>query len=177
MVFIATLVILFMLLWQGMRWYRSTLLAEQRVQVAEEVALRGSALSSAINRRFTLLKGLDAFIKTEAQLDDFEERFLRYSANLHANTSGLHNIVVAPDGVIQYIYPPAGNEHLLGYNLLTTQTTDLRKDIELAIQTEEIILGLPLDYAQQEWGVSARKAVYLEGDHFWGLVIIVIDLP
>jgi len=175
--FFVTLTVLTILWWQGGRWYRSQLLTEQRVQVGEEVTLRGSALSAAINRRFALLRGLHAFVRTESQQENFGPQFLVYAANLYANTSGLHNIAAAPQGIIQYIYPPEGNASVLGYDLLHAFSSDLQEDVQLAMETEEIILGFPLDYAQEGWGLAARKAVYLDDGTFWGMISIVIDTP
>lgn len=174
---IVTLTVLTIVWWQLGAWYRSQLLAERRIQVAEEVALRGSALSAAINRRFALLRGLDAFVRTEHQDENFDSQFLVYAANLYANTTGLNNIAVAPDGVIQYIYPLEGNENILGYDLLHAFSSDLQEDVQLALETEEIILGFPLDYAQENWGLAARKAIYLDDGTFWGLISVVIDIP
>jgi signal transduction histidine kinase len=175
--FFVTLTALMLLWWQAGSWYRLQLLAGQRAQVTEEVALRGSALSASFNRRFALLRGLHAFVRTEADQDDFGTRFQIFAANLYANTSGIYNIATAPDGIIRYIYPPEGNEKILGYDLLHTLSPDLQEDIQLAMETEEIILGFPLDYAQEGWGLAARKAVYLDDGSFWGLISIVIDIP
>jgi signal transduction histidine kinase len=172
-----TLGILLLVWWQAMVWYRSQLLTEQRLRATEEVSLRGSALSAAINRRFALLRGLNAFVRTEYDQGDFSAQFLVFASNLYANTSGIHTIAVAPGGLIQHIYPLAGNETLIGYDLLHALQPELKEDIELAIETEEIILGLPLDYAQGEWGLAARQAIYLEDGTFWGLISIVIDIP
>jgi signal transduction histidine kinase len=166
-----------LLWWQGNSWYRSQLLAEQRAQASEEVALHGSALSAAIQRCFALLRGLDAFVSTEYQDENFDTKFLVYAARLHANTSGLNNIAVAPNGVILYIYPPDGNENILGYDLIHAFSSDLQEDVQLAMKSEQIILGFPLDYAQEDWGIAARKAVYLDDGTFWGLISVVIDFP
>ena len=174
---VGTLAILTIIWWQVGSWYRSQLLAEQRIQVSEEVALHGSALSAAINRRYALLRGLDAFVRTEHQEENFGPHFQVYAANLYANTSGLNNIALAPNGVIQHIYPPEGNEKILGYNLLQAFSSDLQEDVQLALETEEIILGFPLDYAQENWGIAARKAVFLKDGTFWGLIGVVIDIP
>ncbi|MCJ7626361.1 MAG: CHASE domain-containing protein, partial [Anaerolineaceae bacterium] len=175
--FLVTLTVLLLVYWQAGQWFRSQLLTEQRAQVAEEVTFRGSALSAEINRRFALLRGLYAFVLTESHQENFNSQFQVYAANLYANTSGIHNIAAAPDGIIQYIYPPEGNENILGYDLLHAFSSDLQEDVQLAIKTGEIILGFPLDYAQEGWGLAARTAVFLDDDTFWGMISIVIDIP
>lgn len=172
-----TLAVLSLIWWQTMRWYRLQLLAEQRVQAAEEVFLRGNALNAAIYRRFALLRGLHAFVRTESFQEDFASKFVIFASDLYSHTSGINNIALAPKGIIQYIYPLEGNHDILGYDLLNPLQADLKEDVHLAIQTEDIILGFPLDYAQGGWGLAARQVVYLENREFWGLISIVIDLP
>jgi signal transduction histidine kinase len=174
---LATLIALLLLWWQVTSWYRQQLLAEQRIQMREEISLRGNALASAINRRFAILKGLNAFVRTEFNQENFQDQFFIYASHLYTNTTGILNIAVAPAGRIEYIYPIEGNESLIGYDLLHTLRPELKEDVELAIESEEIILGFPLDYALGDWGLAARQAIYLEDDTFWGLISVVIDIP
>lgn len=174
---IVTLLGMLLVWWQTIDWYRSYLLTEQKLQAAEEVSLRGNTLSAVINRRFSLLRGLNAFVRTSLTQEDFGDQFLIFSSNLYAITSGILNIAAAPGGSIQYIYPPEGNERFIGYNLLDTAQPELKEDVQLALDTEEIILGFPLDYTQAGLGLAARQALYLEDGSFWGLISIVIDIP
>lgn len=174
---LATLFCLLFVWWRSMLWYRSQLLAEQRLQAQAEVSLQGNALSEAINRRFSLLRGLHAFVLTENSQANFDKRISLFSANLYKTTSGIRNILVAPGGTVTHIYPLQGNEDLIGFDLLHTLQPELQEDVQLAIETEEIILGFPLDYAQSGWGLAARQAVFLEDGRFWGLIGIVVDMP
>ncbi len=175
--FLFILLSLLVVWWQASSWYRAQLIAEQRNQVREEVSLRGYSLAAAINRRFALLWGLNAFVLTAYDQDNFGDQFYTYASHLHAKTSGVLNFAIAPEGIIKYIYPIEGNENLIGFDLLNTFRTELKEDIQLAIESEQIILGFPLDYAQGGWGLAARQAIYLENQDFWGLIIVVIDIP
>ena len=170
-------VILMMLWWQSSQWYQDQLIFKQRAQVAEDVSLRGSALTEAINRRFSLLQSLQAFVRTESGEEDFNAKFQVFAADLYSSTTGLTNIAAAPGGAIQFIYPPEGNEALLGLDLLQESSAEIVDDVQLAMESNEIILGFPLDYAQETLGIAARKAVYLQDGTLWGLISIVIDIP
>ena len=172
-----TLMILMISWWQASQWYESQLLAEEHNQAKLEVSLRADALSSAINRRFALLQGLHAFVLAALHQDGLEDSFEVFAASLFSNTSGIHNIVIAPSGIIQFIYPLDGNEDLIGYNLLEASQPDLEQDILLILNSEEIMFGHPLDYAQAGWGLAERQAVYLYNGSFWGIISIVIDIP
>ncbi|MGD8805406.1 MAG: hypothetical protein PVH65_06125, partial [Chloroflexota bacterium] len=84
---IAALVILAVLLvlwWQVGRWYEERLLMEQRAEAVSEVSARGSALSSAVNRRLARLQGLHAFVQTEGAEADFAAKFDRFAADLYS---------------------------------------------------------------------------------------------
>ncbi len=163
--------------WQASRWYEAQLLAEERNQAKLEISLRADALSAAVNRRFALLQGLRAFVITEADTETIETKFLDFASNLYINTSGIHNITIAPSGIIEFIYPLEGNQDLIGYNLLETSQPDIELDIQRTVNTEEIVIGYPLDYAQGGWGLAERQAVFLADDSFWGIISIVIDIP
>lgn len=169
--------LLIIIWWQVNVWFQEQLLAENRAEAAVEVSLRGSALSSAINRRFAVLRGLHAFMRTEPVSQDFDTQFLVFSANIYANTRGLLNISAAPDGIISYIYPQEGYEYLLGVDLINSNQRELKDDVQRTIESEGITLGLPYELNSLEGGLAARKAVYRADDTLWGLVTIIIDLP
>jgi signal transduction histidine kinase/sensor domain CHASE-containing protein len=162
--------------WQAILWYRSQQLAEMRLQAAEEISLKGNALFEGINRRFALLRGLQAFVLTEYKQENFDNRVSEFSANLYSKTPGILNILVAPKGLITSVYPLEGNTDLIGFDLLNALQPDLKEDVQLAVETEEIVLGFPLDYAQGGWGLAARQAIFLEDGAFWGLIGIVLDM-
>ncbi len=167
---LAVFVILTVLWWLSSQWYQDQLIFEQRAQLAEDVSLRGSALSEAINRRFSLLQSLQAFVRTESGEEDFNAKFQVFAADLYASTPGLNNIAAAPDGVIQFIYPPEGNESLLGLDLLQESSAEIVDDVQLAMESNEIILGFPLDYAQETLGIAARsKSCISSRWHIMGL--------
>ncbi|MGD8752374.1 MAG: histidine kinase [Anaerolineales bacterium] len=170
-------VLLILIWWQVIGWYQKQLLAEQSAEAAVEVSLRGGALSSAINRRFAVLRGLHAFARTESVSQDFDTQFLVFSANLYANARGLQNISAAPDGVIRHIYPQEGYEYLLGVDLINSNQRDLKNDVQNTIESGGITLGLPYELNDLEGSLAARKVVHRADGTLWGLVTIIIDLP
>lgn len=170
------LVILVLIWWQTSRWYIARLLTEKRIEIREDVSLRGNALSAAINRRFALIDGLHAFVQAEAANGDPLSHFDTFAAELYASTPGIRGIGVAPGGVVELIYPLEGNEAVIGYNYGEDERTKVREDVQRAIESREIILSGPVDLIQGGVGLIARQAVFLD-DTYWGLVNIVFDLP
>jgi PAS domain S-box-containing protein len=173
----ALMLILLLVVWeQATRWYQTQLLAELRAEGREEVSLRGEALSAALNRRFTLVDGLQAFAQTEAVGEDLSSNFELFATGLYASIQGIDLIALAPDGIIKYVYPLQGNQDLLGYNLLADPRLEVREDVQQAIDTHEIILSGPRELAHRGAGLVTYQAIF-QNEKYWGLGSIAIDLP
>jgi PAS domain S-box-containing protein len=161
--------------WLASRWYEARLLSERRSQAADEVALRASALSAALNRRFSLLDGLYAFSQVVIQDENFGKNFETFAASVYGSTSGIRTIAVAPGGVVFYVYPIEDNVRVVGYDPLNDPRPGVREDAQRAIDTRQIVLSGPTELSDGGIGVIARKAVF-QGDAYWGMVNMVIDL-
>jgi CheY-like chemotaxis protein len=85
---------------------------------------------------------------------------------------------MAPGGVVTYLHPYEGNEEALGHDLFADPARV--EEATLARETGEIILSGPLTLKQGGKGLISRKPIYSsvsdEPDHFWGFVMIVLDL-
>ncbi len=170
------LVVLLPLWWLAVRWYGDRLLEQERAEAALETSLRGNALSSVINRRLARLQGLYAFVQVELSEEDFAVQFQKFAAGLYADTRGILHLAVAPGGIVRYVYPLAGNEDVVGYDPANDPRTEVRAGVRRAIESREIALTGPLELVQGGGGLIARQAVY-QGDAYWGLVNMVLDMP
>jgi PAS domain S-box-containing protein len=162
--------------WLAGRWYGERLLAQERADAALETSLRGNALSSIINRRLARLQGLYAFVQVELSEEDFAVQFDKFAAGLYADTRGIRSLAVAPGGVIRYVYPRADSESVLGYDPANDPRTGVRAGVQRAIESREVTLTGPLEMAHGGQGLIARQAVY-QGEAYWGLVNMVLDMP
>jgi len=175
---LATLLALAIMLpawWLASRWYQSRLLNEAQSRAADLVSLRASALSAALNRRISLLDGLYAFSQVVIQDENFGNNFELFAAGVYSSTSGIRTIAVAPGGVVYYVYPIEDNVRVVGYDPLNDPRPGVQADVERAIETRQIVLSGPTELADSGIGVIARRAVF-QGDRYWGLVTLVIDL-
>ncbi len=165
-------------LWvQANRWYESRLLAEERSRLTVEASLYANAISSAVNRRTALMRGLHAFVESKLLDEDFDAEFAVFANRLHLSAAGIHNIAVAPDGIVRYVYPPtADNLAILDYEPLRDPRPAVRQDVERAIASQQVILSGPHELLQGGMGLIARQAVFYE-EQYWGLLNIAFDLP
>jgi PAS domain S-box-containing protein len=162
--------------WLAGRWYGDRLLEQERADAALEALLRGNALSSVINRRLARLQGLYAFVQVELSEEDFAVQFERFASGLYAGTRGIRNLAVAPGGIVRYVYPLAGNESVVGYDPANDPRAEVRTGVQRAIESREVTLTGPLELVQGGRGLIAWQAVY-QGDAYWGLVNILLDMP
>jgi PAS domain S-box-containing protein len=182
---VAALLVLALLLpvwYRASRWYETQLIAERRSEMTETLSVTGNALSAGIIRRLARLEGLFAFVEAQLQSGQVPAageswpEFDTFTSALYATSSGIRNLSVAPEGVVRYVYPRAGNEDVLGYAPLQDTRPEIREDVQRAIQAGETTLSGPIDLMLGGTGLVARRAVLQEGE-FWGLVNIVLDLP
>lgn len=173
----ATVVFLLLLViwWYAGQWYEERLLVEQRAEAVSEVSVRGSALSSGLNRRLARLQGLHAFVQTEGSDPDFALKFEQFAADLYAGSRGVRNFAIAPEGKVRYVYPLEGNETVLGYQPLLDPRPEVVADVQRALETEEAILSGPIELVQGGLGLIGRQAVFQDG-RFWGLVNVVVEV-
>jgi len=97
------------------------------------------------------------------------------------------NMLLAPGGVVSYVYPMAGNEAVLGLDFFYQDTVH-RGTIpyetlllaNIAKETRELVMGGPFTSVQGYEILVGRKAVFLEDDveeYFWGIVGITFKHP
>ena len=148
-----------------------------RAKVADELGVVRAALEGVVTANAHLIRGVTAVIATEPNLS--REDFDRLAAQIMRGKSQIRNIVAAPDLVIRYVYPHAGNEAALGLNY-----ADVPAQRDAAIRARdlnELILAGPVDLVQGGRGFIARMPVTTAAapgrpSRFWGLVSTVFDL-
>jgi PAS domain S-box-containing protein len=128
-----------------------------------------------LNRRFSILDGLNAFSQVVIQDENFGKNFETFAASVYESTSGIRTIAVAPGGVVYYVYPIEDNVRVVGYDPLKDPRPGVREDVERAINTRQVVLSGPTELSDGKVGVVARKAVF-QNDRYWGLVNLVVDL-
>ncbi|MHB8830217.1 MAG: PAS domain S-box protein, partial [Syntrophales bacterium] len=178
-IWIAPLLLALLLLplwWQASLWYEGTVIKERRAQDAVNLALHGSALSAAVNKRFALLEGLYAFATLNRSPDALEKQFSAFAAGLHAGAAGIRNFALAPGGIQRHVYPLRNNEKVPGHDLINDPRPQVRVDVRRAVETRKIAISAPYELRQGGLGLVARKALFVD-DAFWGLATMVIDIP
>ena len=92
---------------------------------------------------------------------------------------GASVLILAPGGVIRHAIPLAGNEKIIGLDLLTDPV--MRNESLLARDSGKLTLAGPLELKQGGQGLVARLPIYLDDAQgqpkFWGLANVTMRLP
>jgi PAS domain S-box-containing protein len=165
--------------WLAVRWYGVHLINEKRDEISGLININGNSLTNGLNGRFALIEGLRAFIKTEIHSRGSlaGDVFNDFASGLYAGAKGIRAIQAMPGGVVRYVYPLAGNEATLGHDILKDPRSYVHEDVQRTIRTGKIALSNPYELRQGGLGVVGRLAVYKSDNSFWGLAVIVLDVP
>ena len=159
--------------------------------------LTQSTNNSVINQQKSILHGLSrtqasilerrlssAF--TSAQILAYEvehndgnnEWFNEYADTLIRSIGGIENLQLAPDGIIEKIYPLKGNESAIGFDVISTP--QLKEEAMLAIKAKRIFAIGPIPLVQGGVAVISRAPIFLyrgtQREIFWGVASAVIYL-
>jgi PAS domain S-box-containing protein len=155
-------------------------LREHRQEVRDTVAaLAGRQrvrLEAEINARIALADALGSFAIAFPQPD--EDRFALFAGDLMRRHGGIRALQLAPQAVVTFVQPLAGNEASVGSDLMADPQRS--KVAQQAMQVPHAVLAGPYQLRQGGLGMVARKAIYRrvgEKDEFWGLGIVVMDVP
>ena len=155
---------------------RSLYYGSVREDAQHKLLLIRSNLEGAVQADVQLVRGLVGSLRTEPYMS--QQRYGELVGELLGEKTRLRNIAAAPDMVISYMYPMAGNEKAIGLNYLATP--DQRETAERARDTGSLVLAGPVNLRQGGQGFIARFPVFVPtsggAKRFWGIVSAVIDM-
>lgn len=155
--------------------YKDFLLEKQRLETQKQLNYYTLNLNNQLNERFSLLTGLEAFVKNNWEESINQNNFINFANGLYFSTSGIRNFIIAPEGINQYVYPLNDNQESIGHNLLKDQRIEVQKDIKKTLTTKKLIVSGPYKLRQGGLGIILRKALF-RNSNFWGLITMALDL-
>lgn len=151
-------------------------LSVNREYRAEKADLSSQAvmLSSNIEEKVSIVKGVSSFIQTVG-FDAEPALINQYLMNVYKHSGNITNIMIAPDGLIRFLYPLPGNTAILNKNLLTDSSLSSPGLIQETIQSRNITIDGPRTLAQGAHGLIIRQAIY-EGSTFSGIISVTLRM-
>lgn len=93
--------------------------------------------------------------------------------------SFVRNVLFAPDGIVDGVFPLEGNEAVIGLNMYEDGAGN--KEARAAIKQKELYIAGPFELIQGGLGIAGRLPVFLPdgsgSSHFWGIVSVTLDFP
>lgn len=149
-----------------------------RKNIVEQEKLKAEyTVSSTVDRIKTELEKyieksdyLKNTIESGIELD--ETRFESITSRLYSEDSAIKAIELAPDGIVQNIYPIKNNEAAFGINMLTDHVRKWAANS--AKNSKQYTIDGPYDLKQGGKGALLFDPIYKD-DLFWGFTILVVD--
>ncbi|HMI79189.1 MAG TPA: CHASE domain-containing protein, partial [Ferruginibacter sp.] len=114
-------------------------------------------------------KIMSFFIDNDGKVRNFDS----VAAQILSTNKDIDVLELAPDGVIQYVYPLKGNENIIGYNILKDPVRN--KEAFKAIAKNEMFFSGPFELRQGGFGIVGRLPVFRKGK-FWGFSATVVKM-
>jgi diguanylate cyclase (GGDEF)-like protein/PAS domain S-box-containing protein len=154
---------------------------QQRVQLMRaDTAVLGKdyadSIADTIDRALSSTYALAALVQQgRGRISDFQE----IGEAMLPHFPGVDALFLAPDGVIRDGVPLAGNEPVIGLDVLNDPLRG--PDARLALETGRLTLSSPFRMVQGQTGIIGRLPVFLDdaqGDPaFWGFTIARMPFP
>ena len=91
----------------------------------------------------------------------------------------VRNVLFAPGGVVDGVFPLEGNEGVVGLDMYGDGAGNL--EAQAAIEKEELFIAGPFQLIQGGLGIAGRLPVFLTDEqgqrYFWGIVSVTLDFP
>jgi len=148
---------------------------EQLYDLQADFVMLRSDLESELNASIYRSWGLLSYISAHPYSTGSD--WLALSDELLSSANHIHNIAVAPNNVISFVYPLAGNEVIIGLDY--AKVPDQWSSVERAMESGDMIVAGPFKLRQGGVGIITRTPIFVNDGSstaYWGVISIVIDI-
>jgi len=152
----------------------------EKIRLEQQVYERTYRINDTITTLLYKTQALAAIvIHDNGSMDSFE-----IVAPSIVNDPVIHNILLAPDGIVAKVYPYAENEILIGWNYFDDRAGN--REAMAARDLGQLVLGGPIEIIQGGEAIFGRMPVFIdvpaeadgeETQRFWGLVSVTLKFP
>ncbi|MEW9700756.1 EAL domain-containing protein [Paenibacillus sp. SI8] len=158
------------------RNYQNSLFQGLKTSEESQLFSRALALESVVQRNFNLMASLEAYVEAGYLQGKTDQEIMSYLTLLYNGVdSSAFNLLIAPKGIVSYVYPLQGNESFVNWDLLNDPRVNVQEQIHRALETKKATVDGPFKLLQGNSGIVARKPLY-DNSGFWGFVSVGLDL-
>ena len=144
---------------------------ESRALATQIASSHAQSIEKQLSRSLSTTLALATILKENSSFPNFDS----VAADLIKRYGGISSLQLAPEAIIQKIFPLKGNEPAIGL--------DLKKNPKAvaAIETRQLVVEGPFNLIQGGVAVVGRYPVFLQKDrageeNFWGFTTALIEL-
>ena len=149
---------------------RNSVIQQEKIKAEYTVNSTIDCVEIKLESYIGKVKYLKKTIESGIELND--ARFQSIASRLYGDDPAIKAIELAPNGIIQNVYPLKENEKVVGMNMLKER--DRKEAATLAKETKTYTLEGPYDLKQGGKGALLYDPIYVN-EEFWGFSILVID--
>lgn len=149
---------------------RNSVITQEKLKAEYTVKSTIDRVETKLETYIEKVQFLKKTIESGIVLDD--AYFQSIASRLYGDDPAIKTIELAPNGMIQNVYPLEENKEVLGMNMLTER--DRKQAATLAKDTKKYTLEGPYDLKQGGKGALLYDPIYVN-DEFLGFSILVID--
>ena len=149
---------------------RNSVITQEKLKAEYTVKSTIDRVETKLETYIEKVQFLKKTIESGIELDD--AYFQSIASRLYGDDPAVKTIELAPNGVIQNVYPLKENKEVIGMNMLIER--DRKQGATLAKDTKKYTLEGPYDLKQGGKGAILYDPIYVN-DEFWGFSILVID--
>ncbi|GEM_PF-3177449 len=165
-VFIVVCALVFLIAHQQYLIQRST----QERMLTNRAVIVQKQLETVVKNCQTATKTLSFLVENYGLPEDFDQ----IAGSLLEGTPCIDAIQLLQKGVITHVFPRAGHEKVIGYDLLADTTRN--KEAFRAIKDHKFYIAGPFNLRQGGVGVVGRYPIFK--DHkFWGMTAVIVNFP
>ena len=149
---------------------RNSVITQEKLKAEYTVKSTIDRVEMKLETYIEKVEFLKKTIESGIELND--AYFQSIASRLYGDDPAIKTIELAPNGVIQNVYPLKENKEAIGMNMLIER--DRKQAATLAKDTKKYTLEGPYDLKQGGKGAILYDPIYVN-DEFWGFSILVID--
>jgi hypothetical protein len=146
-----------------------------RAYAAMAALAGGVALEAQLHQAATACEVLAALVAHQGAAPT---NFSKIASELSSQRPGLGSLELQPGGVVSDIFPWAGHERVIGFNVLTDPAQ--RAEAQEAIQSRGATASGPLKLYRGDLGIVVHRPIFVRSrggrDSFWGFAAASIRL-
>ena len=145
-----------------------------RLIATQDISQLSTNIQTILNSNMQYVEFFDLLIQNNPNIS--KETIENYADNILEGNNIVNSISIAPNAIVEYIFPIEGNESAIGHDLL--RDPERKEYIQRSIETRKAVSQGPVEAKQGGLKIFKRKAIFTNDkgvEQFWGVVAIVID--